>query len=401
MRKKIVFKTKAFPVLSETFVVMNVVQAIKNGFQVKVITDKKNDFSLSSQEHLLNDYSVSEKIQKFSESKKKSKRYLKALGYLLDPVLFYYYIKYAEFKKKKSLSLLFLLAFYYPHRRTPFHVHFATALGPLLELKKIGFIRSKIIVSFHGYDGHFLPCGHDLNKLLENFRKHVFKITVNSVFLKNKLILKGFNEADISIIKYGIDLEYFKRKRSVLMEGEYFNMISVGRLVEFKGHKIGVKVVKLLSEKGYKVKYTIIGEGPELQKLKDLIRKLNLEKSVSLLGKKNQQEIKEHLNLNQLFLMTSTTDNTGRQEDFGVVSLEAQAMQLPVIGFKAGGFPETLVDGVTGLLVEDKDVEAMATVVESLIKDKRRIIQMGKQGRRHVVENFSFDKTTRKYLELY
>ena len=104
---------------------------------------------------------------------------------------------------------------------------------------------------------------------------------------------------------------------------------------------------------------------------------------------------------NNLFLMTSTIDKYGRREAFGAVSLEAQAMDLPVIGFKSGGFPETVIDGNTAILVEDKNINSMAEAVESLINDKKLMNSMSKGARTHVLESFSFEKTTKRYLDLY
>lgn len=387
--------------MSETFVVNNVVEAIKNGFQVTVITDKKNDSSFSTQEELLNDYSISEKIEKFSEHGKKSKRYFKAFCHLLNPVWFYYYIKYAQFKKKKSLSLLFRLAFYYPHRKTTFHVHFATALEPLLELRRIGFLKSKIIVTFHGYDAFYLPAGKKLESLVTDYVEYVDHITVNSAYLKQTLVLKGFPGSKINIVPIGIDPQVFKPSNTGEEIKPSFRLITVARLVDLKGIDYGIQVVKRLVDKGHNVNYSIVGEGPEEKRLKATCKVFGIETKVQFLGKKSQPQIKSLLEDHHLLFMTSTIDKDGRREAFGVVSLEAQAMGLPVVGFKSGGFPETVVDGVTGFLVDDKDIGAMAEAIEILIKDKRRLAKMGKQGRKHVLENFSFEKTTRKYLELY
>jgi colanic acid/amylovoran biosynthesis glycosyltransferase len=399
---KIVFKVKSFPTVSETFVVNNVVEAIKCGFDVSVITDKKNTAAKSSQENLLKDFVVLDKTFVFTQPKLRYKRYIKAFLLLLNPVLFYFFIKYVRFKKKRDLTLLFCLAFYYPHRKaTAFHVHFGNTVEPLFELKKIGFIKSKIIVTFHGYDAHDLPKGPKLNKINKDFKKYVADITVNSAYLKNKLMNKSFSHQRISIVPIGIDSNFFTRKNSLTSEDGYFRLLSVGRLVSFKGHHFGVRVIKLLLDRGHNVKYSIIGEGPELPQLKILINKLKLNDSINLYGKKNQSEIKDFLNLSNVFLMTSTVDATGRREDFGVVSLEAQAMELPVVGFNSGGFPETIIDGKTGFLVQDQDVEGMVAAVEKLIHDRSLLQQMGKNAREHVLQNFSFEKTTKKYLELY
>lgn len=402
MAKKIIFKLKSFPVASETFIVRNIVEAINNKFDVTILTENKKPIENSSQIEILEDFKLMNKTFAFAQPTRKVNRYFKAMQHFFNPILGYYFLRHISIHGVKSLSFLFWLHFFLPYRNTDtIHVHFATAINPLFELKEIGFLKSKIIVTFHGYDGHFLPESDELNKLKANFEKHVSEITVNTLFLKNKLISKGLTTVKISVIPYGIDVKYFNNSSAFKKQKKRINLISVGRLVAFKGHKLGIEVVKILVEKGYNIKYNILGEGPEGAHLEKLIAKYNLQESVNLLGKKNQEQIKEYLNKSDIFLMTSTEDSTGRREDFGVVSLEAQAMELPVVGFKSGGFPETLIDGETGFLVEDQEIEAMAAAVEKLINDRELLHKMGKRARIHVLENFSFEKTTQKYLELY
>jgi colanic acid/amylovoran biosynthesis glycosyltransferase len=383
-------------------VVSNIVETIKYGFQVAILTDKKNSLNDSSQPELLSKYSVLKKIFTYSEPFSKGQRYLKAFRLLLNPVLFFYFIKYTRFKGKINWSLLFRLHHYLPYRKANvIHVHFANAIAPLFELKQIGFLKSKIIVTFHGFDAHFLPEGENLQRLRSDFNAFVDNITVNSTYLKQKLIEKGFEPNTIKIVAMGVDVEFFKPQKPIELDVTIFKMLTVGRLIDLKGIHLGLEVVNQLAKGGYAVNYSIVGEGKELSNLTALAKTLGIEKQVNFLGKKNQNEIKELLEDQHLFLMTSTVDQDNRREAFGVVSLEAQAMELPVVGFNSGGFPETIVDGKTGFLVQDQDVEGLAAAVEKLINDRALLQQMGINARQHVLENFSFEKTTKKYLDLY
>jgi colanic acid/amylovoran biosynthesis glycosyltransferase len=161
------------------------------------------------------------------------------------------------------------------------------------------------------------------------------------------------------------------------------------------------EVAKDLKDKGYDVQYNLVGSGAELEKLQDLIVQLQLEDTVFLLGTKDQSEIKSLLESHHLFLMTSTSDEKGRREAFGVVSLEAQSMGLPVIGFKSGGFPETISEGKTGYTVEDRNVEAMSLAIETVINDSLLFESMSMEAVKHVSANFSKENTTDKYIQLY
>jgi colanic acid/amylovoran biosynthesis glycosyltransferase len=398
----IVFKTVSFPTISETFIVSNIVETIKKGFKVKIIVDTINSNNTTSQPDLLAQYGLLELVSMFQQPTEKKARYIKAFRYLLNPVLFYYFIKYSLFKGKNSLSYIFILNFYSKYRDVAaYHVHFATAIHPLIELKAIGFLKSKIVVTFHGYDAHFLPKDEQQKILIDNFNKYVSHITVNSQFLKDKLVEKGFIAKNIKIIPIGISTDFFNSNTVKEINSKLFKMITVGRLVELKGQAFGIKTVKILKEKGYEVSYSIIGSGKELATLKQLVKELNLIDSIHFYGSQKQGEIKELLKEQDLFLMTSTIDKDQRREAFGVVSLEAQAMGLPVVGFKSGGFPETLIEGETGITVKDKDVEALANVILDLIEDNDKMIAMSTAAKKHIKENFDTSIITAKYLDLY
>ncbi|MFK5879880.1 MAG: hypothetical protein QM478_10345, partial [Flavobacteriaceae bacterium] len=148
----IVFKTKSFPNVSETFIVSNIVTSINKGYSFAIIVDEINTKENTSQLNLLEEFSLLDKVFKFSQPKGKRKRYIRTIRYLFNPILFYYFIKYFIYKGEKSLDYIFTLKFYLKYRKArAFHVHFATAINPLIELKEIGFLKSRIIVTFHGY----------------------------------------------------------------------------------------------------------------------------------------------------------------------------------------------------------------------------------------------------------
>jgi len=398
----IIFKTNSFPNISETFIVSNIIETIKKGYSVTIITDKINSISKTSQKNLIDDFELIKRTQVNFSPKERPIRYLKAMYLLLHPLKLYFFFKFWQLRKKKSLSYIFIIQFYWKFRKAKlFHVHFATAINPLFDLKQIGLLKSNIIVTFHGYDAHFLPKGTNLEMLLNNFKEYVSNITVNSTYLKNKLIAKGFLKETISIVPIGYDETIFKPTKEKLSQNLPFKLISIGRLVTIKGHQFGVKAVKQLKDNGIQVKYTIVGEGVEYKQLVKLIKKLKLEDAVNLVGAKSQLEIKKLLEEHHLFLMTSTKDEFNRQEAFGVVSLEAQAMGLPIVGFNSGGFPETIIEGKTGITVKDKDVDSFTNAIEKLILNKEKLIFMSRAAKTHVKKNFNIALTTKKYLDLY
>lgn len=402
MSRYVVFKTNSFPTFSETFIVSNIIEAINAGFEIKIIVDSINEKTNTSQPNLLEQYGLLDKVLKFDQPKGNLNRKVKAIYLLLNPLMLYFFIKYILYKGKKSFDYAFILNFYWKYRKAvAYHVHFATAIHPLFDLKEIGFFKSKIIVTFHGYDEHGLPKGLPLKNIIHNFNKYVSHITTNTLYLKDKLVNKGFPADKIKIIPIGINTGFFQNDADEFMDDEFFKLITVGRFVEIKGQAYGVMAVKLLKDKGYKITYTLVGYGDEYNNLQELVCKLNLKDEVVFCGSKDQNEIKALLKEQHLFLMTSTSDKVNRCETFGVVSLEAQAMGVPVVGFKSGGFPETLIEGKTGITVEDKNINKMVEAIELLINDNKMRNRISIAAKRHIKDNFDSSKVTIKYIELY
>jgi colanic acid/amylovoran biosynthesis glycosyltransferase len=114
-----------------------------------------------------------------------------------------------------------------------------------------------------------------------------------------------------------------------------------------------------------------------------------------------QKEIIKMLRISDLFLMTSTfEDSTGRREAFGLVSIEAQSMGLPVVGFKSGGFQETILEGITGFSVDDRKYNEMAKKVEFFIKNKKKYSDASAQAIIHA-KKFDLKFTMKYFLDLY
>ena len=400
MKPLLVFKIASFPEKSETFVLTSAVGAIKAGYDVRILVDKKNTLADSSQPELVEAFDLFEKTKVLSQPKSKQLRYWELLKMCFQPRQLKYFFKLAKLKGKRSLDYVFILKFYKNIRTMKVaHVHFAPAVSPILELKKIGYLNVNILVTFHGYDAHFLPQERALRTMIQDYSSWVNHSTVNSSFLKEKLISKGFAPENISVVPIGVDLNFFdgttQRKKI-----QPLRLISIGRLIPLKGHRFGIEVVKELKATGMELSYTIIGDGPEKEHLQDLVSQWSLEDCVHFIGGQTQAEIKEALVVHDVFMMTSTYDADQRREAFGLVSIEAQAMGLPVVGFDSGGFPETIVANQTGILVDDRDVFAFVKAIQSLENDRKLLNEMSEHAMKHA-ENFSLASMLKNYMELY
>ena len=404
---KIVFKISQFPVISETFVTNQVISAIQSGYDVSVIVSKKNDLSNSSQSVLIKKYNLSERTYEIKNLKPKNLVviYTKAIWLVLTKYPINYLKTFNFFKYKKtglSGRLFYDLIALHPFIDADiFHIQFGVYAEPLVRLKKNGLIKGKLLVTFHGYDVHFIKeTFHSRKTSYQDLFDFVSMFTANTKYLAGLLLHLGCSASRLEIVPMGVDINYFKTPDEKKTTGKT-KLVSIGRLVKLKGHELGIKAVAELVRKGYQIHYEIIGDGEERKNLELLIKKLGLQKEIALNGIKDHEYIRSALQQADLYLMTSTYDESGRREAQGLVTVEAQACGLPVCAFNSGGVPYTMLDGETGFLSEENDYMDMAHNVEKLIKDIGLRKKMSARARKFVVENYSLELSSGKMNKLY
>lgn len=397
--KQVVFKFHGFPTMSETFITGNIIAAIRAGYDVKLLVNQVNSMSQASQPDLIEHYGLMGRIVRLHPPRGLFPRIKRFLELILNGRRFGRYLRYTMLSSKLSVANLYWLHFYEQFEQTEvFHVHFEPNLYPLLIMKRLGVIRGRILLTFHGYDAHAVLTQKGPN-YLTSFKRYIDGVSVNSNYLKQVLIAQGFDESMIRVIPMGVETDYF-RSSMPPTPNQPFKLLSVGRLIPLKGHAYGLQVLRILLDRGLAVEYSIVGSGRELNKLKGQAAELRVQRAAHFLGSRTQHEIRELLSEHQLLLMTSVFDGE-RREAFGVVSLEAQSMLLPVVAFDSGGVRDTFKDGYSGYLVPEFDVQAMADKIQLLANNPDLYSDLSKNARRHVVENLDLELTNRAYLKWY
>ncbi|RBP26594.1 colanic acid/amylovoran biosynthesis glycosyltransferase [Oceanihabitans sediminis] len=403
MKKKIIIKTNSFPNYSETFIVSNIVYAIRSGYDVNIFCNKFLGLENSSQINELEKYGVKEMVLlPLTQTKSRLSKLLQLSSFLLKPRNLYYVLKYRSKSLKGFLKCASILKQYESARyKQAFHLHFNNSLDDLKEITSIGFMDPRVVITFHGYDS-FLENKEEFQKKYGVFyKKHVKAVTVNSNYLKKVVLNLGISEELIHVIPIGINYSFFHGTPKSIKVKKEVQLITVGRLVSLKGQLYGLQAVKLLKELNYKIHYTIVGDGKNRGLLENEVERLGIADCVAFTGRSTQLQVKEYMRESDIFLMTSTFDeHTKRREAFGLVSIEAQAMGLPVIGFDSGGFPDTIIDGKTGFVVEDRDVLAMTEKIIYLLENQQMYKSMSKAAIHHAA-TFDHEFTTQKYLDLY
>jgi colanic acid/amylovoran biosynthesis glycosyltransferase len=248
----------------------------------------------------------------------------------------------------------------------------------------------RLITIFHGYDvSATLLNDRNYYKLL--FERGDLFLPI-SLFWKKRLRELGCNESRMIVHHMGINLDRFQFKERVRYEDQPTTIVTVGRLVEKKGHEYAIRAVANLIKSDYKIRYLIVGDGPLKKDLEILIYKLGIEKNINLLGGLEQDNVITIYDQSHIFLLASVTASNGDMEGIPVVLMEAQAMGMPVISTLHSGIPEVVINGKSGVLVEEKNVEELENAIKFLYENPHMWSEFGKYGRNHIQTNFEINK---------
>jgi len=218
----------------------------------------------------------------------------------------------------------------------------------------------------------------------------------------NRLLTeKIFKHPLTTTIGSGINVEQFCRPNgySRARTPKLFKVITVARLVEFKGVEYAVRAISVLRKKGVPATLDILGDGPLRVELEQLSISLGVKEFIHFKGAEAHEEIPRLLWESDVFLLPSIIDSRGRTEGFGAVILEAMAAKVPVVASRVGGIAGIL-DGTNGILVPEKDSIAIAFALESLYCDEALRKQYIEIGFEYVKNNFS-DQAMHKHYSSF
>jgi glycosyltransferase involved in cell wall biosynthesis len=173
-------------------------------------------------------------------------------------------------------------------------------------------------------------------------------------------------------------------------------ILYVGRLVYRKGIHVLVKAMPHILRELPDAQLLIAGEGIMESYLKLLIKNLDLEDHVKLLGFIPNEKLPDLYGLSQVFVLPSLYC-----ESFGITLLEAMASRRPIVASNVGGVPEVIEDGVTGLLFRRGDERGLADGVLRILNDRGLAMSLVRKARRSVEDNFSWFVVADKMESLY
>jgi glycosyltransferase involved in cell wall biosynthesis len=278
-----------------------------------------------------------------------------------------------------------------------FHVHFANrAAHTALFLKEISGI--PFSMTAHGQD--FMADLRNDDLLREICAAATF-VAVETNY-SGQLLAQRCPEAATKIYRVfnGIDLQNFPAPLPV-SPGKLTRILSVGRLVPFKGFDYLIDACAELARRNLDFTCEIVGDGPEHARLQDKIDNQQLKSRVVLVGSLPREAVFEKMRASDIFSLASVVDHNGASDVFPTVILEAMAAGRPVISTEIAGIPESVVGGETGLLVPPGNSHALAEALAQLIVDLALREKLGQAGRARVEQNFEINKTIPPLLELF
>lgn len=178
-------------------------------------------------------------------------------------------------------------------------------------------------------------------------------------------------------------------------------ILAIGRLIERKGHVYLVQALAELAKRRDDVRLTILGRGSERARLESLIDELGLADKVRLLDYVTDEELAELYRQCDLLVQPSITDSGGDFEGLGMVLLEAMSYQKPVVATRVGGILDIVRHNETGLLVEERNPEALAEAIEAVLGDQTWARELGQAGFAYAREHFSWSRIVDQVMALY
>jgi glycosyltransferase involved in cell wall biosynthesis len=217
--------------------------------------------------------------------------------------------------------------------------------------------------------------------------------------IRAMLVADGVPESSVVTVHEGIDVDHVLAAPTVNVHEAFFLphhapiVGNVGALVPHKGQRHLIEAAHLVVQQLPDTRFVILGEGELREHLERLVREHHLEKHVVLPG--FRIDVLGCIKGFDLFVMSSVS------EGLGTSLLDAMACSKAIVATKAGGIPEVVDDGVTGLLVEPRDHHALAAGIVRLIKDASDRQQMAEAGFERVSAKFTVERMVAETAKVY
>lgn len=250
-----------------------------------------------------------------------------------------------------------------------------------------------LVVHFHGYDASVRSVLEEHRDLYPEMFRVACAVVAVSRAMQRKLISLGASPEKVHYNPCGIDLAEFSGAEPAQAPPVF---LTVGRFVEKKAPQLTLAAFAELFASESRARLRMVGDGPLLEECRELATRLGVAGAVEFLGGRAHAEVRAEMRAARCFVQHSVEAANGDCEGTPVGILEAAASGLPVVATRHAGIPDVVVEGETGLLVEERDASGMAAHMLKLARDAELAGRMGRAARLHAVENFSMERSTGK-----
>ena len=274
------------------------------------------------------------------------------------------------------------------------HAHYALPEGQIANFVQ-KWMKAPVVISIHGSDLGYAVRANQLNRIMiRKVLRSASAILVNSTKTADGILQYCNSPEKIKLVRLGANPP--PSDVSVASCKKILNILTVGYLIEQKGHAFMLNAIQALIRDGYKLHYTIVGDGPEEQNLRSMCSELGIEDCVSFEGYKSHEDVWPYFSKCDIFALPCWN------EAFGLVYIEALTMGKPVIGCWGEGGPDDLHSlGDCIEMVKPRDVASLVEALKRLIDNPERREMMGRIGREIVQQYYSWERTAADSLEIY
>lgn len=278
------------------------------------------------------------------------------------------------------------------------HVHYAVphALCAYLAKQMVGE-RLKIVTTLHGTDITVLGYDSSLSGMIRfGIEQSDLVTAVSKDLIRQTRELLHVDKEIVPVYNFVDKRRYYPKevgewKRVFAPNGEKI-LMHISNFRPVKRVPDVIEIFRLVREQ-LPVKLMLIGEGPDLGSVRNMVAELGLEGDTHFLGK--QEDVAEVISMADVMLLPS------EKESFGLVALEAMACGVPVVTTNAGGLPEVVPDGECGFLLPVGDVAGMAERTVRLLTDPELYRRLSRNSIQRSSETFCHEKITSQYELLY
>ena len=282
------------------------------------------------------------------------------------------------------------------HAHWPFpHAYIALGAAKLFRIP--------LVLNFHGAELLLIRKKKWVKPLLKFAIGQAQAVFANSSFTAGKI--KALRNVDVEWSPYGTTLETSNTSGDGIEQHPIngkFKILFVGRHIERKGICYLIEAAKYLPRDQFEIR--IVGVGDITDKLKSQAAEVSTTPDAAEIiftGKLSPEELANEYKTANVFTLPAIVDSKGDTEGLGVVLIEAMELGLPVVASNVGGIPDVVVDGVSGILVPEKDPQALANAYKRLAADPELLKQLLAGAQKRIAECFTWGKIVERQIAVY